>query len=98
MLGFLQEDKYFHYLREMYEENPLFMETFRAAVLNIECGEWKIALRALNSCRDIQVEKGENSETQKNYKDGVTVYLISFLESHGSNPPPKWTGSRFICN
>ena len=98
MLGFLQEDKYFHYLREVYEDNPLFMETFRAAVLNIECGEWKIALRALNSCRDILVQKGENSESQRNYQDGVTVHLISFLESHGSMAPPEWTGSRFICN
>ena len=96
MLGFLQEDKYFHYLREIFESNPLFMETFRAGVLNIECGEWDIALRALRSCSENLMKVQEESESLSIYEDGVTSFLVNFLQMQTAVAPNDWTGSRYI--
>jgi hypothetical protein len=100
MVEFLQDDKYFHIMRELFDENPMFMETFRAGVLNFQCGEWGLARRMLENCLEImncQSTKDDDSIRIRRYEDGVCQYLLRYMHDLFDTLPPEWYEARTIA-
>jgi hypothetical protein len=96
MVDFLHDDKYFHVLRGLFSSSPLFMETFRAGVLNFQCGEWGLARRMLETCL-VSIECQEHSLRSTRYEDGVCKFLLRYMNDINDALPPGWGDARVIA-
>lgn len=99
MPQFLNEDKYFLLLRNVYQSDKLFCEKFRNGFLNYEAGEWEIARLALTetatALRRVAAEDGlVDNPSALAVSDGPSNFLLSYMQRYEFVPQPGWRGIR----
>jgi hypothetical protein len=83
----LRDDKDFQTMRKGY--TPNFYRIFHKAILNYECGEWRVAEEALAKSNQVH-------SVAIGFEDGPGTSLYEFMKSHDFVVPNDWKGSREI--